>query len=377
MFSTEEITRYSRHLLLPSFGIDGQEKLKNGRVLVVGAGGLGCPVLQYLTAAGVGHIGIVDNDLVALSNLQRQVLYTTHDIGSTKVEAAISRLSQQNPNIHFKGFPVRLTTDNALDILGNYDVIVDGTDNFATRYMVNDASVITGRPMVYGSVHRFEGQVAVFNFNENEGQRGPQYRHLFPDATSVDAIRNCSENGVLGILPGIIGMLQANEVIKIIADIGEVLSGKILTVNALNLSIECFLIDTPGSIGPEVPNTAETFKQYNYDLSCSNNTFQTIKNISFSAFKQLLSQGQFVQIIDVREHDELPRMAEWNAVQIPLGEIRERAIDISKEHQVVIFCQSGKRSQRAIKILQEEFQYNNLFNLEGGINSIFNTAVYG
>ena len=226
-----EKNRYSRHILLDKIGLEGQEKLKGAKVLVIGAGGLGCPVLQYLTAAGVGTIGIIDFDIVDETNLQRQILFTVNDVGVNKAEAAENRLRQLNPYVRFNIYPERLTTKNALNLFSEYDIIVDGTDNFSTRYLVNDACVITGKPLVYGAIYKFEGQVAVFNFNG-----GPSYRCLFPEPPKSGSVPNCSEVGVIGVLPGLIGTQQANEVIKLILEIGEPLSGKLLTYNSLDNS---------------------------------------------------------------------------------------------------------------------------------------------
>ena len=233
-FSVKELQRYSRHLILPEFNIEGQLKLKKSSVLVVGAGGLGCPVLMYLTAAGVGTIGIVDFDTVDRSNLQRQVLFTESDLGLPKTDMAIARLSQQNPDIDFINHNTRLTSENALDILNAYDVIVDGTDNFPTRYLVNDACVILNKPNVHGSIFRFEGQVSVFNYKFPDGTFGPQYRDIFPSPPPPGLVTSCAEGGVLGVLPGIIGSLQANEIIKVLTGIGVPLAGRLFIIDALS-----------------------------------------------------------------------------------------------------------------------------------------------
>ena len=230
MFSTEEKKQYNRHFILDSIGIEGQSKLKNSKVLVVGAGGLGCPILQYLAAAGVGTIGIIDNDIVDQSNLQRQILFTIDDIDKPKATAAADRLKRLNPYIEFNTYINFLSSENALDIFPKYDIIVDGSDNFQTRYLTNDTAVLTDKPLVFGAIFKFEGQVSVFNY-----KNGPTYRCLFPTPPNANSIPNCSDVGVLGVLPGIIGCLQANETIKIICELGDVLSGKLLSLNALNL----------------------------------------------------------------------------------------------------------------------------------------------
>ncbi|MDP1744961.1 MAG: HesA/MoeB/ThiF family protein, partial [Bacteroidota bacterium] len=220
MLNKEEIARYSRHLLLPEIGMAGQEKIKSAKILVIGAGGLGCPALQYLTAMGIGEIGIVDFDKVEESNLQRQILYSIEDIGKLKTEAAVSKLSKQNPFVKFNSYSVRLENKNAIELFSKYDLIIDGTDNFATRYLVNDACIILNKPLIYGSIYKFEGQVSVLNYTDSSGQSGPTYRCLFPTPPLSGSIPNCSEIGVLGVLPGIIGTLQATEAIKIISGIG-------------------------------------------------------------------------------------------------------------------------------------------------------------
>ena len=230
MFSKEENAQYNRHFILDLIGIKGQKKLKKSKVLVIGAGGLGCPILQYLTAAGVGTIGIIDKDTVDQSNLQRQILFSIDDIGNPKASCAAKRLQQLNPFVTFKTYIEFLSSENALELFSEYDIIVDGSDNFQTRYLSNDAAVLTNKPLVFGAIFKFEGQVSVFNYNN-----GPTYRCLFPTPPSANSIPNCSDVGVLGVLPGIIGCLQANETLKIICELDEVLSGKLLSFNALNL----------------------------------------------------------------------------------------------------------------------------------------------
>ena len=231
-FSKQELARYARHFALPDFGIEGQKKLKNSRVLVVGAGGLGCPVLLYLAAAGVGHIGIIDGDVVDDSNLQRQVLYTVADVGKSKAVAAKERLLSMNPHIDIQAFTQHFTVENALDIVSKYDVVADGTDNFPTRYLVNDACVLKGKVNVYASIFRFEGQISVFNLTQNDGERSINYRDIFPTPPPAGLIPDCAEGGVLGVLPGIIGAMQASEVIKILTNIGEPLSGRLFLFDA-------------------------------------------------------------------------------------------------------------------------------------------------
>ena len=260
-FSKEEVARYSRHLVLPEFNITGQRKLKNARVLVVGAGGLGAPLLQYLTAAGVSTLGIVDFDVVEESNLQRQVLFSGDDIGKPKAQAALEKLEKLNRHIKLRAYQTRLDSQNALDIIKDYDIVADGTDNFATRYLINDACVILGKVNVYGSVYRFEGQVSVFNHPTQEGDNGPNYRDLFPSPPPPDLVPNCAEGGVIGVLPGIIGSLQASEVIKVITGIGEPLSGKLFLFDALRFETKTVKIRKNESQKP-------ILELIDYDLFC-------------------------------------------------------------------------------------------------------------
>ncbi|HEY4798397.1 MAG TPA: HesA/MoeB/ThiF family protein, partial [Bacteroidia bacterium] len=253
MLSKEEIARYSRHLLLPEIGMEGQEKLKKARVLVIGAGGLGCPVLLYLVAAGVGEIGIVDFDTVDETNLQRQILFDVKDVGTSKAETAKIKLQKQNPFIHIKTFAVKLSVSNAGEIFSGYDIVIDGTDNFSTRYMVNDACVLLGKTLVSGSLFKFQGQLSVFNFTGKKGIQGPTYRCLYPSPPSPEDAPSCSEIGVMGVLPGIVGTLMANETIKIIACAGEILSGKLLLIDALKMSFQTLEVARNAEAAAAIP----------------------------------------------------------------------------------------------------------------------------
>lgn len=367
MLNKEEISRYSRHLLLPEIGIAGQEKLKNAKVLVIGAGGLGCPVLLYLTAAGVGEIGIVDFDKVEESNLQRQVLYTVEDIGKPKAEVAAVKLAKQNPFVKFAVYPHQLNNKNALEIIKDFDIIVDGTDNFSTRYLVNDACVILDKPLIYGSIYRFEGQVSVFNYHNKNGIKGPTYRCLFPVPPGPESSPNCSEIGVLGVLPGIIGTLQANETIKLITSIGETLSGKLLIINALTMDFSTIEITRNSESLKLTPANAEAFKKNDYDFFCGIKETGGIRKITAQELLLLLDKKEEIQIVDVRELGEQPIVERLIDLQIPLAEIINQVDKISKEKQVVVFCRSGQRSMRAIELLKKEFGFNNLHNLDGGI----------
>ncbi len=350
--------RYSRHLLLDKVGEQGQEKLKAAKVLVIGAGGLGCPVLQYLTAAGIGTIGIIDFDEVDETNLQRQVLFSVSDVGTNKALAAKNRLEQLNQFVQFNIFQEKLTTQNALDLFNQYDIIVDGTDNFSTRYLVNDACIKTNKPLVYGAIYKFEGQVSVFNYNN-----GPSYRCLFPEAPSAGSVPNCSEIGVIGVLPGLIGTQQANEVIKIILGIGEPLAGRLLMFDALQanqFTVEIQRNEEQIKIAQQID-----FSSYDYDYFCGIKTNENMKEISAQELKELLVKED-IQVIDVREVHETPKVEALNAVNIPLQTIPHNIDKIAKDKKVVVHCQHGVRSMHAIDFLQQN-GFDNLINLTGGI----------
>lgn len=358
MLTENEKYRYSRHLLLDKVGEQGQNKLKASKVLVIGAGGLGCPVLQYLTAAGVGTIGIIDFDDVDETNLQRQVLFSINDIGTNKALAAKNRLEQLNQFVQFKIYQEKLTIKNALDLFNQYDIVVDGTDNFSTRYLVNDACVKTNKPLVYGAIYKFEGQVSVFNYNN-----GPSYRCLFPDPPEAGSVPSCSEIGVIGVLPGIIGTQQANEVIKIILGIGEPLTGKLLMYDALKANQ--FSVDIKRN--EEQINIAQQidFDTYDYDYFCGTKTDDNMNEISAQELKELLAKED-VQVIDVREAHETPKVEILNAVNIPLQSIPQNMDKIAKDKKVIIHCQHGVRSMHAIDFLEQN-GFDNLINLTGGI----------
>ncbi|MCO6498827.1 MAG: molybdopterin-synthase adenylyltransferase MoeB [Vicingus serpentipes] len=359
----KEKNRYNRHILLDKVGLEGQEKLKAAKVLVIGAGGLGCPVLQYLTAAGVGTIGLIDFDVVDESNLQRQILFTTADVGKLKVEAAKEKLSQQNPLVQFDVYPEKLTTSNALSIFSKYDIVIDGTDNFSTRYLVNDACVITGKPLVYGAIYKFEGQVSVFNH-----KGGPSYRCLFPEPPKAGSVPSCSDVGVIGVLPGLIGTQQANEAIKIILEIGVPLSGKLQTYNALNNAFMMLNVKRSEEQINKIINESANFETFDYDFFCGVKQQNTIsKEIAVDGLKELYEKGIDFQVVDVRGEWEQPRIEKGNVLIAPLDELDEFVSQIAKDKQVVVVCQKGIRSRMAIEQLENEYNYNNLINLEGGI----------
>ncbi len=362
-FSKAELERYSRHIIIPEFNIEGQRKLKAAKVLVVGSGGLGSPLLLYLAAAGVGTIGIIDFDVVDDSNLQRQVLYDTDSIGQYKVEAAKERLLGLNPHISIITHNTALTSENALEIIKDYDIVADGTDNFPTRYLVNDACVLLNKPNVYASIYRFEGQVSVFNYTDSAGKKYPHYRDLFPTPPPPELVPNCAEGGVLGVLPGIIGSLQANEVIKVITGIGEPLAGRLFIFDALSFITRTLKI-------PKNPNTPKITKLIDYQQFCGivpeENKISSIKEITVQDFHQLQTQSADFQLIDVRQPYEYD-IVHLNGELIPLASILEYKDKIATDKQVIIHCRSGKRSADAIQQLQENFGLNNLYNLKGGI----------
>lgn len=357
----QEKNRYSRHISLKEVGLYGQEKLKAAKVLVIGAGGLGCPVLQYLTAAGIGTIGIIDFDTVDETNLQRQILFTVNDIGSNKATAAEKRLIQLNPNVNFNVYTDKLTTKNALSLFNDYDVIVDGTDNFSTRYLINDASVITNKPLVYGAIYKFEGQVTVFNY-----KNGPSYRCLFPEPPKAGSVPNCSDVGVIGVLPGLIGTQQANEVLKLILEIGNPLSGKMLTYNALDSSSLTLNVPKSEEEIAKIKSDNFSFETMDYDFFCDLLKQEKMKEISIEGLKQWYEESKDFQVIDVRSDWELPRINKENVVVIPLDELQNGILKISKSKDVVVICQHGVRSKFAIEVLEREYNFINLINLSEG-----------
>lgn len=360
-FSHEELARYSRHLILPEFNIEGQRRLKKARVLVVGAGGLGCPMLMYLTAAGVGTIGILDYDVVDLSNLQRQVLFTEDDLGNHKAETAAERLSRQNPHINFNVHNLKLTSENALEIIKQYDVVADGTDNFPTRYLVNDACVISKKPNVYGSIFRFEGQVSVFNYQYKDGTSGPQYRDIFPTPPPPGLVPSCAEGGVLGVLPGIIGSFQANEIIKVLTDIGEPLAGKLFVFDALSFESRIMKIRK----NPELDPVMELI-DYEDFCGLGNSLDHEIQEVSVRELLDLIQNDKTIlQIIDVRETHEY-KLGNIGGLRIPLGELDNRHQEIDNKNKIVVVCRSGSRSRKAIEKLYD-LGFENLYNLKGGL----------
>jgi len=343
--------------------------LKAAKVLVIGSGGLGSPVLLYLAAAGVGTIGIVDFDVVDDSNLQRQVLFGVNEVGQLKAEAARDRLEALNPYIDIVVHNAMLTSENALNIIRQYDVVADGTDNFPTRYLVNDACVLLDKPNVYASIFQFEGQVSVFNYKNEKGELGPNYRDLYPTPPPPGLVPSCAEGGVLGVLPGIIGSLQALEVIKVVTGIGELLNGRFYIFDALNFESRTFKIKR----NPANPlnGTNPTIKQLiDYEQFCGlkNAEKTTVKEITAQELYDLQVQGEPFQLIDVREPHEYD-IVNIGAELIPLGTIAANADRIARDKKVVVHCKVGGRSAKAIQELQDKFGFDNLYNLKGGILS--------
>ena len=366
-----ETVRYSRHLVIPEVGEKGQIKLKNARVLLIGAGGLGSPIAMYLAAAGIGKIGIVDFDVVSLSNLQRQVLFSTNETGHLKTELTMQRLREINPNVEVITYDTRFTGDNAFEILKDFDIIADGSDNFATRYLVNDACVISKKPFVYGSILRFEGQVSFF-----EPVKGPCYRCLFPEPPGAGEIPSCEEGGVLGVLPGIIGSIQAAEVIKYFLGKGELLTGRLLTLDALKMKFK----EIKFSKNPDCPVCGHNplIKELqDYDEFCGNSSINNLNDtmtdnsnweITVTEYKAKLDKGEKPFLLDVREQYET-EIATIGGHLIPLGELNNRLNELpeDKDTELIVYCRTGSRSHHAAVFLRETGGYTKVKNLLGGI----------
>jgi sulfur-carrier protein adenylyltransferase/sulfurtransferase len=364
--SKDEIMRYSRHLIMPEVGMEGQLKLKQAKVLCIGTGGLGAPLGLYLAAAGVGRIGLVDFDSVDVTNLQRQILFDTNDIGRPKIEAATNRLRNLNPEIQIDNFETRLTSENALDILKDYDIVVDGTDNFPTRYLVNDACVILGKPNVYGSIFRFEGQITIFGY-----PGGPCYRCLYPEPPPPGLVPSCAEGGVLGVLPGIVGAIQAAETLKLIIGKGESLVGRLLLFDALAMHFRELKLRK----NPECPVCGEhrtITKLIDYAEFCgirgeeSASPAQTaVPEITPRELKSRLDRGDDLFVLDVREPHEF-QICNLGGHLIPLGELSRRVNELDSSREIVAHCRSGKRSAEAVEFLRGA-GFRKVLNLKGGI----------
>ncbi len=365
----EEIQRYSRHLIMPEVAMEGQKKIRQSSVLVVGAGGLGTPLISYLAAAGVGKLGLVDFDVVDFTNLQRQVIYSTEDVGRSKLEVAEKRVKQMNPGVEVETYPTRLTSENALDILRGYDVVVDGTDNFPTRYLVNDACVLLGIPNVYGSIFRFEGQASIF---ATDG--GPCYRCLYPEPPPPGLVPSCAEGGVLGVLPGIVGTIQATETIKLILGRGESLAGRLLLFDALKMKFR----EVQAKKDPECPVCGENptiHELIDYEEFCGiRGEEQEAKElgeqleITPKQLQEKLERNEEVFILDVRRPEEYQISRIEGSKLIPLQELPERIAELNTADDIVVHCRTGVRSAEAVEFMQQA-GFKKVKNLVGGINA--------
>jgi adenylyltransferase/sulfurtransferase len=361
--SDKEQERYQKHILLPEISIEGQLKLKAARILVIGAGGLGCPVLLYLVSAGVGNIGIVDDDKVALSNLQRQVLYTTDSVGKPKVVVAKEKLMAMNPEVQITTHAIRFSLTNAAHLLKDYDLIIDCTDNLYTRYAINDACIHADKPFIYGSIHRFEGQIALFNWTDKAGNKGSSYRCLFPEPSTEPP--NCSEVGVIGILPGIIGTYQAMEAIKVITGIGKPLSGKLLLINTLHNTQRVITIARNETVIQAVlqkkPEDEPKSAEHHYIQQAG------IKQITSAELRRLLNNSADLQLVDVREGTHEGGIVYHNTTAIPFNHLPAYIDELLGEKTIVVYCQSGRTSTMAATLLVD-YGLPQVYNLVGGLN---------
>jgi len=374
--TNDQIKRYSRHLIMPEVGVEGQEKLARASVLCVGAGGLGSPLALYLAAAGVGHLGILDFDVVDFSNLQRQIIHGEDTIGELKVESAKDRILKLNSDIRVTTYNEMLTSENAMDIIKDYDIVVDGTDNFATRYLVNDSCVLLGKPNVYGSIFRFEGQVSVF-----DAKRGPCYRCLYPEPPPPGLVPSCAEGGVLGILPGIIGTLQAAETVKLIIEQGTPLIGRLLFLDVLEMRPrEMKLRKDPAC--PICGQNATIKELIDYEEFCGigrgelgqeettsvNEPAEEVLEITVDQLKEKRENGNNLVVLDVREYHEYDIASIEDSVLIPLGELPDRLGELNEGDEIVVHCHHGSRSMRATRFLKDQ-GFKNVKNLQGGIDA--------
>jgi len=365
--TNEEILRYSRHLIMPEVGMEGQLKLKAARVLLIGTGGLGAPLGLYLTAAGVGHIGLVDFDVVDFTNLQRQVTFGTSDVGKAKTEAARARLTNLNPDVHIATYETKLTSENALELFKDYDIVVDGTDNFPTRYLVNDACILLGKPNVYGSIFRFEGQLTVFGMPD-----GPCYRCLYPEPPPPGLVPSCAEGGVLGVLPGIVGSLQALETIKLIIGRGESLSGRLVLFDALALRFRELHLRKNAHC-PMCGAQRKIHQLIDYEEFCGIRGEEAtelnlhVPEITARELKERLDHGDDIFILDVREPHEY-QICNLKGHLIPLGELPQRVHELDSAREIVAHCKMGGRSAKAVDFLRQA-GFRKIYNLRGGILS--------
>jgi adenylyltransferase/sulfurtransferase len=366
--SNEEIARYGRHLSLPEVGVEGQRRLKAASVLMIGTGGLGAPTGMYLAAAGIGRMGIVDFDVVEASNLQRQIIHGTADIGRPKIESARDRLNDINPNVEIETYETRLTSDNALELIAKYDIVVDGTDNFPTRYLVNDACVISGKPNVYGSIFRFEGQASVF-----WAEKGACYRCLYPEPPPPGLVPSCAEGGVLGVLPGIVGAIQANETIKIILGAEDILVNRLLLFDAWQMKFRELKLRKDPSC-PVCGENPTVTKLIDYEEFCGlraqpEGSSAELEEITATELKRRVDDGRDTQIIDVREPFEFEIARIPGTKLIPLGQVADRMSEIDPARETVVHCKAGVRSAKAIAALKQAGFQGRLINLKGGITA--------
>ncbi|HEY8154969.1 MAG TPA: molybdopterin-synthase adenylyltransferase MoeB [Myxococcota bacterium] len=368
LLTPAQFDRYRRHLSLPEIGVEGQRRLLDAKVLLIGAGGLGCPLAQYLAAAGVGTLGLVDHDRVDVSNLQRQVLYATSDVGRPKVEVAAERIRAQNPDVRVVMHPVKLTSENALALLADWDVIVDGSDNFPTRYLVNDACVLLGKPNVHGSIFRFDGQASVF-----DSRTGPCYRCLYPEPPPPGAVPSCAEGGVLGVLPGLVALIQATETLKLLAGIGESLCGRLLQIDALGMEFREFRIqkDPKCPVCGEHPTLTELIDYEGFcGMPTRTESSVALRETTVSELQAARARGEELLLLDVREPSEHARAKIEGAKLVPLGQLEARLAELEgwQKKRVVIHCHHGGRSARACALLRGH-GFERVENLAGGIDA--------
>jgi adenylyltransferase/sulfurtransferase len=359
--------RYQRQTILPGWGDVAQHKLLSASVLVIGAGGLGCPVLQYLAAAGVGCIGIADGDLVSLTNLHRQVLFGMEDIGKPKASTAALKLKALNPNIGYKVFDEDITSENAINMMRGFHLVVDGSDNFATRYLVNDACVLLQIPLVFGAISQFEGQVAVFNVPSVEEGHCIQYRDMFPQPPAAGEVLNCAEAGVIGVLPGIIGSLMANEAIKLLSGVGKSLSGSLLTYHALTNQMNTWQLHKRSDSDALVPKTVSDFQNTNYQWLCG--IRENVLELDKEQVEEKINK-ESIQLIDVRGLQEYPELPHWDHIKIPMEDIFS-GVELPRSDAFIFVCQSGKRSLQVATWYLEKYKgQTKAFSLKGGIASL-------
>lgn len=352
--------RFIRQIILPEIGEQGQQNLAEAGVLVVGAGGLGCPVLQYLAAAGVGRLGIVDFDRVETENLHRQVLFGDNDVGMMKTGVAAEKVKQLNASIRVDVIPEQLSSQNALDIFEGYDIVIDCTDNFPARYLINDAAVLSGIPDIYGSIYRFEGQISVFNLPQKDGSSGVNYRDLFPTPPPPGMVPNCADAGVIGALPGIVGTMQASEAIKIITGAGEPLSGRLFVLDTLSFQASVISIKKRADY--------EISELIDYNQFCGTGG-EHITEITYSECKEWLKNGDDIQLVDVRNKEEHDR-ENIGGTLMPLPDIDKQIQYLNHNKKIVLYCETGKRSRMAANKLIREYQFSDVYNLKGGIKAI-------